>query len=118
MIEFKLPDLGEDIEGGWVRARTAPWQDVALNHNSLVAVSGVVEERLVELLETEVGNAGEEMVREVVVLTHREDNEAHQGVHQEGSCVRQRTSVGVSVLHYLAQHHEEPERGHQRSDPQ
>ena len=73
---------------------------------------------LVQLSQPIVRHGGEEVVRQVIVLAHREDGEVDERVDEEDARVGQPAAIAVAVLHELPQDHEERERREDRHQPQ
>ena len=71
-----------------------------------------------QFLEPIVRHAGEQMVRQMVVLPQRKDGELDKRIDEEDARVGQPAAVAVAVLHELAQDHEERKRREDRHQPQ
>ena len=92
--------------------------EVAFDDGRLLAVLGILQHRLVQLLEAVVRDRGKHVVRQVIILAHRKHGEIDERMAQKHAAVGEPAAVAVAVLHDLPQHHEQRERRAQRQHPQ
>ena len=108
----------EHVENRRGRRRPVRRHEIALHHHGTVVIFRVFQQHLVQLPQPIVRNTGEQVMRQVVVLSDGEHREVDAAMDEEDARVGQPAAVAVAVLHQLPQDHEERERREQRHQPQ